>query len=68
MEIVKIICSRLDQYGMPVAEAARRSRMSADALAKSLKGTRQLKSDEFVSLCAVLGLGLGDFKDQQKTA
>ena len=55
--------SELEKRGMPVATAARRANIPAELLRRSLNGERQLKADEFVMLCKVLGLNIEDFPD-----
>ena len=57
------IVMRLEQArvhrGISVAELARRVGVDRKRLWRVLNGQRAMRADEFVRLCAVLGIGLG---------
>ncbi|WP_418133553.1 helix-turn-helix domain-containing protein [Adlercreutzia sp.] len=47
--------------GISIAELARRARIDSKRLWYILDGQRQMRADELIRLCAVLGLGLRSF-------
>ena len=49
------------ERGISVAELARRIGVDRKRLWRVLNGERAMRADEFVRLCAVLGLGIGRF-------
>lgn len=55
--VVKLEAAR-DERGMTVAELARRSDIPRKRLWYILDGQRQLRADELVRLCIVLGMGI----------
>ena len=60
-----LIAARMEQArwerGISVAELARRVGVDRKRLWRVLNGERAMRADEFVRLCAVLGIGLGSF-------
>ena len=60
-----LIAARMEQArwerGISVAELARRIGVDRKRLWRVLNGERAMRADEFVRLCAVLGLGIGRF-------
>ena len=60
-----LIAARMEEArferGVSVAELARRIGTDRKRLWRVLKGERAMRADEFVRLCAALGLGLGGF-------
>lgn len=58
--VVKLEAAR-DERGMTVAELARRSDIPRKRLWYILDGQRQLRADELVRLCIVLGMGIYQF-------
>ena len=65
MKHIDLIAARMEEArferGIPVAELARRIGVDRKRLWRVLNGERAMRADEFVRLCAVLGLGLGGF-------
>ncbi|WP_418253089.1 helix-turn-helix transcriptional regulator [Gordonibacter urolithinfaciens] len=65
MEHIDLIAARMEEArferGIPVAELARRIGVDRKRLWRVLNGERAMRADEFVRLCAALGLGLGGF-------
>ena len=49
------------ERGISVAELARRIGVDRKRLWRVLNGERAMRADEFVRLCAELGVGLGRF-------
>ncbi len=66
-EVTTIIGNRIKERGVTLVFVSRRVQMKADLLSKTLKGTRNLKADEFVKLCDILDLTLDDFKAVTQT-
>ncbi len=62
MDHAKLIAVRMeearDARGISVAELARRSSIDRKRLWYILDGQRQMRADEFVRLCAVMGLDM----------
>lgn len=60
-----LIAARMEEArwrrGISVAELARRIGTDRKRLWRVLNGERAMRADEFVRLCAALGLGLGGF-------
>ena len=60
-----LIAARMEQArwerGISVAELARRVGVDRKRLWRVLNGERAMRADEFVRLCAVLGIGLGSY-------
>ena len=67
MEHIDLIAARMEQArwerGISVAELARRVGVDQKRLWRVLNGERAMRADEFVRLCAELGVGLGAFLD-----
>lgn len=65
MEHAKLVVVRMEEArelrGISVAELARRASIDRKRLWYILDGQRQMRADEFVRLCVVLNLGLGNF-------
>lgn len=65
MEHIDLIAARMEQArwerGISVAELARRIGVDRKRLWRVLNGERAMRADEFVRLCAELGVGLGRF-------
>ena len=65
MDHIDLIAARMEQArwerGISVAELARRIGVDRKRLWRVLNGERAMRADEFVRLCAVLGLGIGRF-------
>ena len=65
MDHAKLIAVRMeearDARGISVAELARRSSIDRKRLWYILDGQRQMRADEFVRLCAVMGLDMKFF-------
>lgn len=65
MKHIDLIAAKMEQArwerGIPVAELARRIGIDRKRLWRVLNGERAMHADEFVRLCAVLGLGFGRF-------
>ena len=63
MDHIDLIAARMEQArwerGISVAELARRIGVDRKRLWRVLNGERAMRADEFVRLCAVLGLGIG---------
>ena len=55
--------SAQEERGISVAELARRTNISYEALRVSLKGKRGITAPELVSLCRELNLDVDDFPD-----
>lgn len=62
MDHAKLIAARMeearDTRGISVAELARRASIDRKRLWYILDGQRQMRADEFVRLCAVMGLDM----------
>ena len=65
MEHIDLIVARMEEArferGVSVAELARSIGIDRKRLWRVLNGERAMRADEFVRLCAVLGLGFGRF-------
>lgn len=65
MEHIDLIAARMEQArwerGISVAELARRIDVDRKHLWRVLNGERAMRADEFVRLCAELGVGLAAF-------
>lgn len=65
MDHAKLVVIRMeearDSRGISVAELARRVSIDRKRLWYILDGQRQMRADEFVRLCAVMGLDMGFF-------
>jgi len=65
MKHIDLIAAKMEQArwerGIPVAELARRIGVDRKRLWRVLNGERAMRADEFVRLCAELGVGLGRF-------
>ena len=65
MDHAKLIAVRMeearDARGISVAELARRASIDRKRLWYILDGQRQMRADEFVRLCAVMGLDMQFF-------
>ena len=65
VEHIDLIAARMEQArwerGISVAELARRIGVDRKRLWRVLNGERAMRADEFVRLCAELGVGLGRF-------
>ena len=65
VEHIDLIAARMEQArwerGISVAELARRVGVDRKRLWRVLNGERAMRADEFVRLCAELGVGLGRF-------
>ncbi len=65
MDHAKLIAVRMeearDSRGISVAELARRSSIDRKRLWYILDGQRQMRADEFIRLCAVMGLDMQFF-------
>lgn len=59
----EVVRQRVEQRGIPNAELARRTHINSELLRRSLMGERNLRADEFVSLCNELDLSLADFAE-----
>lgn len=53
----------IDENGIKQSHIANKIGMSPDLLNKTLEGKRNLKADEFISLCSVLSLNLDVFNN-----
>lgn len=71
MEHAKLVVVRMEEArelrGISVAELARRASIDRKRLWYILDGQRQMRADEFVRLCVVLNLGLGNFLTSEMT-
>lgn len=67
MKPYEVIAERREEVGIPVSELARRAGIAYETLRVSLEGNRNIKADEFVSLCHELGLEIGDFSEVEVT-
>lgn len=65
MDHAKLVVIRMeearDSRGISVAELARRASIDRKRLWYILDGQRQMRADEFIRLCAVMGLDMGFF-------
>lgn len=65
MDHLDFIAARMEEVrferGIPVAELARRIGVDRKRLWRVLNGERAMRADEFVRLCAELGVGLAFF-------
>lgn len=61
MQAYEIIANKVYRVGITNAELARRAKIDQELLRRSLIGERNLKADEFISLCVQLDLGIKDF-------
>lgn len=66
-EVTTIIGNRIKERGVTLVFISRKIQMNPDILSKTLKGTRNLKADEFVRICRILDLTLDDFKTVAQT-
>ena len=70
MEHAKLVVVRMEEArelrGISVAELARRASIDRKRLWYILDGQRQMRADEFVRLCVVLNLGLGNFVPHER--
>lgn len=55
-EVTTIIGNRIKERGVTLVFISRKIQMNPDILSKTLKGTRNLKADEFVRICRILDL------------
>lgn len=67
-EVTTVIGNRIKERGVTLVFISRKIQMNPDMLSKALKGTRNLKADEFVRICRILDLTLDDFDSVNKTA
>lgn len=58
----------LEEKGITQEWLAQKIGMSKQAMSATLKGTRRLTADEYVDICAALGLSMDYFKDTQAVA
>ena len=65
MDHINLIAAKMEQVrwerGISVAELARRIGVDRKRLRRVLNGERAMRADEFVRLCAELGVGLAAF-------
>lgn len=65
MDHINLIAAKMEQVrwerGISVAELARRIGVDRKRLWRVLNGERAMRADEFVRLCAELGVGLAAF-------
>ena len=61
MKAYEVFADAVDKRGITYAELARRVHMNKELLRRSLKGTREIKPEEFVVLSVELGLQVADF-------
>ena len=62
MSVSEIVGKKVAERGIPIAELARRVGMDREVLRRSINGSRKLRADEFVRVCAELDLTLEDFQ------
>lgn len=62
--VTAVINNRIKERGVTLVFVAKHANMKTDLLSKTLNGNRNLKADEFVNLCQVLGLTLDDFSEK----
>lgn len=60
MDICAAIAKQAKRRGIPCAELARRTGMNSEVLRRSLNGSRPLRADELVNLCAELEMSMSD--------
>lgn len=61
----RTIRAAMERQGMDCEGLARRSGVSAARLALATRGLGSLMADEFVRVCAALGLSLKDFSEEK---
>lgn len=61
MNILEVLNNRIADRGITISELARRIGMNDELLRRALAGTRNIKADEFINLCRVLGLDIENF-------
>lgn len=66
MQVVDVVESRREQYGMPVAELSRRTGIEYQALNNALNKKRGLSASELVLLCRALDLDIESFGDDDE--
>ena len=59
--VIDVLNDRIRERGIPTSELARRTGLNSELLRRSLSGSRNLRADEFVSLCHELDLDTSDF-------
>lgn len=66
--VISVINNRIKERGVTLVFVSKQANIKTDLLSKTLNGNRNMKADEFVSLCQVLDLTLEDFKAPQQAA
>lgn len=59
--ICNLVCAKVKERGISIAELARRTGINDDRLRRVLKGKRTMKASEFISLCLELEISISDF-------
>ena len=65
LQVYEAIRAKQSERGITTAELSRRTEIPYEALRYSLKGERNITSEEFVSLCIELGMDIDDFIEQE---
>lgn len=67
MSIVEQIAGRIKDSGISIVAVSKKTGIPYSSLQPTLKGNREMKADELISLCAFLNVSLDELLDKQKT-
>ena len=68
MKAYQIIKNYIDENGIKMSYVADGIGMPRELLRRSLDGTRALKADEFIKICAILSRDLTDFDTRERAS
>ena len=66
MEIYEVIRAKQSERGISTAELSRRTGIGYEQLRNSLRGERNITSEEFVALCIELQMSIDDFPERRE--
>lgn len=64
MKAYEVIRTRMEENGIKQVFVAEKAQVPPALFQRSLDGKRKLPADEFIRICRVLNMDLGDFADQ----
>lgn len=68
MNANEVIRDYIEDHGMKQNFVAERAGIPPELFRRSLNGERKIPADEFVAICSVLSLDIGDFKSSKQPA
>jgi predicted transcriptional regulator len=59
-KVYEVVRDYIEDHGITMTHVSKKTGIPLELLRRSLNGTRRLQADEFISICACVGIDISD--------